>query len=142
MTPEETRSRLGWLVAERRKALGLSKDAAARAADISRLTWRKVEDGGTVRDTIYAAVERALGWVPGDAEAALAGGTPRVQVDMLGGEIRAELTDDQAGSVRLAARMLEAIRAEYGDSVYLAALDEVERSQDEADSQQNRQSSS
>lgn len=138
MTAEDPRLRLAYLVADRRKALGMSKEAAARVAEISRITWRKVENGESVRDVTYASVDRALGWVSGGAESVLSGGTPRVRSDIP--EVDVVLTDHEAGSVRLAARMLEAIRAEYGEAVYLAALGEVERSQGEGGSQQNRQS--
>src|SRR4051794_35231684 len=99
---DESRRRLGWLVTERRKALGLTKAAAARAGGVNVITWTKVEVGESVRDVTYAAVDRALGWVPGDAEAALSGSTPRVQEDARD----VTLTDSEAGTVRVAAGML------------------------------------
>lgn len=138
MTAEDQRLRLAYLVADRRKALGMSKEAAARVAEISRITWRKVENGESVRDITYAAVDRALNWTSGSAEAALDGGTPRVQSDVVEADVI--LTDHEAGSVRLVGRLLEAIRAEYGEAVYSAAQAELERSQGEGGSQQNRQS--
>lgn len=132
---DEPRHRLGWLVAERRKALRLSKAAAARAGDVSVITWTKVEDGEPVRDLTYAAVDRALGWAAGSAEGVLTGGTPRLRDD----GNPTGLTDSEAGSVRIAAAMLLLIREEYGEAIYLAALEEA-RLQDEHRSQRNRHS--
>lgn len=46
----------------------MSIDDAALAADISAMTWRKVEGGQSVRRLTYAGVERALAWKPGSID--------------------------------------------------------------------------
>lgn len=74
MTTDDARQRLGDLVAARRKKLGLSKEAAARLANISSITWKRVEDGLGVQDAKYASVSSALGWAPEAIEDYLAGG--------------------------------------------------------------------
>ncbi|MFC7720996.1 helix-turn-helix domain-containing protein [Nonomuraea recticatena] len=61
---------------ERRLTLGLSINAAAKAAHMSPITWSRVEAGKHVRELTYAAVERVLGWNSDSAAAVLAGGQP------------------------------------------------------------------
>jgi hypothetical protein len=71
------RTRLGQLVSDRRKALGLSVVRAASEAGINRGTWTSVERGD--RDTeafVYGPIERVLRWRRGSFEAALRGGNP------------------------------------------------------------------
>jgi DNA-binding XRE family transcriptional regulator len=64
-------------VAERRAALGLSQQRAAKKAGIGRSTWIHVEVGDRpAEDYILAAVSRALDWTTGSAAAILAGGQP------------------------------------------------------------------
>lgn len=67
------RERLGQLVALRRDALHLSKEAAARAAGVSPITWGRIEEGDTVRTDSAARVEAALKWPPGTIRRFLAG---------------------------------------------------------------------
>jgi transcriptional regulator with XRE-family HTH domain len=60
MTEEERRA-LGNRVEEARKARGWGKEKASRAAGVSSITWKRVEDGKEVRDTSLAAILRAVG---------------------------------------------------------------------------------
>lgn len=62
------RDRVAAAVASERVKLGLSKEAAAKEAGISSITWKRVEDGLPVRDTKMRAIELALNWSPGDAD--------------------------------------------------------------------------
>lgn len=57
--------RLADAVTARRRALKLGIEPAARAAGISKDTWKRVEGGLKVRDTKYAGIEGALHWAPG-----------------------------------------------------------------------------
>lgn len=73
------RERLGRLVAERRRALGLSISAAARRAGINRATWTAVEEA--TRDTEvynYGLIEKVLGWTPGSIDKVLNGRAPSI----------------------------------------------------------------
>ncbi|ATN90848.1 hypothetical protein SEA_LYSIDIOUS_41 [Gordonia phage Lysidious] len=47
--------------------MGLSKEAAAKDAGISSITWKRVEDAQPVRDVKLRSIELTLGWDPGDA---------------------------------------------------------------------------
>ncbi|WP_074329660.1 helix-turn-helix domain-containing protein [Mycobacteroides abscessus] len=62
---EEQRSRIGGAVEQARIERGWGKEAAARHAGISSITWKRVEDGLSVRDTSLRAIEKTLGWPPG-----------------------------------------------------------------------------
>jgi hypothetical protein len=73
---EDDLQRLGKLVAERRRAIGLGILNAANKAAISKDTWKRVELGLRVRDTSYTDVERALQWEAGSCVAVLEGGDP------------------------------------------------------------------
>lgn len=73
---EDDLQRLGKLVAERRRALGLGILNAASRAAISKDTWKRVELGLRVRDTSYTDVERALQWEAGSCLHVLDGGEP------------------------------------------------------------------
>ena len=68
--------RLGRAVAVRRTALKLGVETAARAAGMSKDTWKRVERGLPVRDTSYSSVERALHWAPGGCMRVADGGEP------------------------------------------------------------------
>lgn len=70
--------RLGELVTARRTKLRLSVRAAGRLAGSTNTTWQRVEDGKSVRDLTYAAVEYVLRWDAGSCKAVLAGGEPTV----------------------------------------------------------------
>jgi hypothetical protein len=75
--PDQQRARLGQLIEQRRKTLGLSLSAAARAAGINRATWVGTER--VTRRTAeynYVAIERVLGWAAGSVDAILAGSEP------------------------------------------------------------------
>ena len=47
-------------IRERRIALGLSREALAKHADVSVRSIKRVEDGEEVRDTTLASIERAI----------------------------------------------------------------------------------
>ena len=76
-TPEALQ-RLGTLVASRRAELRLERRPAARLANISNTTWQKVENGESVRDVTYAAIESVLRWEHGSCATVLAGGEPKI----------------------------------------------------------------
>jgi DNA-binding XRE family transcriptional regulator len=65
--------RLGKTVKARRLALYESRVAAAKAAGISKDTWKRVEEGEPVRDGTYVKVDPALNWAPGSCAAVLEG---------------------------------------------------------------------
>lgn len=60
MATDDMRRRLGEMVTARREELGLTKEAAARLARISSITWKKVEDGVQVMDPKYATISSVL----------------------------------------------------------------------------------
>jgi transcriptional regulator with XRE-family HTH domain len=53
-----------------------SRDAAAAAAGVTRNTWKRVEEGETVRESTYARIDKALGWATGSCLAISEGGDP------------------------------------------------------------------
>lgn len=54
------RKKLAEQVKARRLAIGMSKEKVARAADVSVITFRRVEDGEPVQDAKLAAILRAI----------------------------------------------------------------------------------
>jgi transcriptional regulator with XRE-family HTH domain len=60
MDEQEARD-LGERVAAARLARKLSKEGAARLSDVSTITYKRIEDGKSVRDTSLAQVLDALG---------------------------------------------------------------------------------
>jgi hypothetical protein len=80
MSTEQERDRLKWRVIEARRTQFGTVEAAIRAAGINRATWQRVEAGESVRDDKLGAVEKALGWNPGDAWRIMAGKEPTVDM--------------------------------------------------------------
>lgn len=119
MTTDDARRRLGDLVAARRKELGLSKEAAARLAGISSITWKRIEDGAEVRDAKYASASAALGWEPDAMELNLKTG----RIPRGSGPAEDFLTDAPDPVIET---MLETIRAQHPDWVYAWAARVVE----------------
>ncbi|KIF02243.1 hypothetical protein PL81_31250 [Streptomyces sp. RSD-27] len=76
MTPDL--DRLAKVVKTRRLELYPSRLAAAQAADISKDTWRKVEEGEPVREVSYARIDSALSWATGTCVHISEGGEPVV----------------------------------------------------------------
>lgn len=113
MTTNVRREFLGETVLARRLDLGLSKEEAARRGRLSVKTWTSVENGKEVRLTTYVGVEDALDWKRGSVGAVLDGGDPTPV------EPPAE---DEPIEVEHAARVLELVRAQYGEEVYRAAI--------------------
>ncbi|MGW4825793.1 hypothetical protein ACWEP4_44880 [Streptomyces sp. NPDC004227] len=103
--------RLGTLVQERRLHLRLGIEPAARAAGMSKDTWKKVEAAQNVRATSYTNIERALQWAPGSCRRILAGGDPVI----------VEASDANDGGT-IAVIPKEELRRHVGDSVNSAAL--------------------
>lgn len=66
--------RLARAVKSARLALHPSRLVAAKAAGISKDTWKRVEEGKEVRDGTYRKVEHALDWPSGACEEIAAGG--------------------------------------------------------------------
>lgn len=120
---QSDRQRLQQEIARRRKELGLSVSAAARAARIDRESWNGAESGTrTTLDYIYGRIEAALRWRPGSVEAILTGGESTILGEDeapppprrdLEGELRS-IRDDPTmpeGLRRMAALQLETIDA-------------------------------
>jgi hypothetical protein len=68
--------RLAGLVQRRRVELRLGIEPAAKLAEMSKDTWKRVEAGLKVRATSYTGMEAALHWVPGSCQRILEGGDP------------------------------------------------------------------
>lgn len=113
MSTNVRREFLGETVLDRRQDLRLSKEEAARRGGMSVKTWTAVEDGKPVRTTTYVGVEDALEWKRGSVSAVLDGGdaTPLEPS-----------ADAEPIEVEYAARVLELVRAQYGEEVYRAAI--------------------
>lgn len=69
-TPEQL-ERLGRFVEKRRLQLRASQEQIAGVAQMSPVTWARVEKGLPVRRLTYAAVEDTLGWVEGSIDRVL-----------------------------------------------------------------------
>ncbi|MFE9448378.1 hypothetical protein [Streptomyces sp. NPDC006739] len=65
--------RLAALVAQRRAQLGLTKQAAGPTCGISYMTYWKIEDGQSVRDSSYAKLEVGFSMRAGSCRAVLEG---------------------------------------------------------------------
>jgi DNA-binding XRE family transcriptional regulator len=68
--------RLAKHVKAHRLAQYTSRDEAASTAGVTRNTWKRVEEGETVRESTYARIEKALGWATGSCIAIAEGGEP------------------------------------------------------------------
>jgi len=68
--------RLATLVHQRRTELKLGVEPAAKAAGISKDTWKRVEAGQRVWDRSFAGIETALGWELGSCKRILDGLDP------------------------------------------------------------------
>lgn len=69
-------ARLARHVKAHRLELYPSRLAAAQAAGVSKDTWQKVEEGQDVRESTYAKIDKALGWVTGSCIAIAEGREP------------------------------------------------------------------
>lgn len=67
---------LGERVQQRRVALGLGIEPAARKAGMSKDTWKRVERGQSVLATTYPKIDFGLDWATGSCEAILEGQEP------------------------------------------------------------------
>ncbi|MGW9371125.1 helix-turn-helix domain-containing protein [Streptomyces xanthophaeus] len=103
--------RLATAVRTRRTELGLGIEPAAKLAGISKDTWKRVEAGLNVRDTTYAAIDRALQWASGGCVALLKGADP-IPSDPVAGEEGVRIS-------QIPKRELERV---VGDAVQSAAL--------------------
>lgn len=99
-------------VRKRRTELGLGIEPAAKLAGISKDTWKRVEAGLNVRDTTYAAIDRALQWAPDGCVTVLGGG------EAVPSE-RAQMAGEQVTISQIPKRELERV---VGDAVQSAAL--------------------
>lgn len=68
--------RLAQRVTAHRHEQYASRDAAAAAAGVTRNTWKRVEEGLTVRELTYSKVDKALGWITGSCILIAEGGEP------------------------------------------------------------------
>jgi hypothetical protein len=99
-------NRLAELVRQRRVDLRLGIEPAAKLAEMSKDTWKRVEAGLTVRATTYPGIERVLQWAPGSCMQIIQGAVGPVVVQPAGEGI--VIAEDLAGQVE--------------DSVKLAAI--------------------
>lgn len=109
---------LAEVVGGRRRELRLSKEEAARRGEMSVKTWTSVEEGRPVRDTTYVGVETALDWERGSVGAVLDGSDPT--------PIEPPAQDEPV-EVEYAMRVLDLVRAQYGEDVYRAAIARLDR---------------
>lgn len=79
-TPSRDYARLADIVHKRRLELGMPIAAIAEKAGVSKDTYRKIEEGGSVRDVTYAKIEPALRWAAGSCWEILAGATAPIAV--------------------------------------------------------------
>ena len=119
MASDETRLRLGEMVTARREALGLTKEAAARLAKITSITWKKVADGEPVMNTKYAVISNVLWSDPGAIKKYLAGG-PEPSEPVPVEDYIADAPDPVVET------MLETIKDQHPDWVYQWASRVVE----------------
>jgi transcriptional regulator with XRE-family HTH domain len=120
MATDDMERRLGEMVTARREELGLTKEAAARLAKISSITWKKVEDGEKgVMAPKYAAISNVLWADPGAIKTYLAGGA---EPDALtpAEDYIADAPDPVIET------MLETIHAQHPEWVYAWAVRVVE----------------
>lgn len=105
-------ARLGNMVAARRQEVLGSRDKAATASGVGRMTWVDVEKG-TVRKTDYtpakkAGIMRALGWTVQSWDLILSGGEPE-SLDGDGADVtRLELLEARFDAFELRMEKLEA----------------------------------
>lgn len=115
LTPQEL-AVIGHAVAAARVQRTWGKEEAARAAEISSITWKRVEDGHRVQDIKLRAVERALGWPYGSLTKIGRGelhapGDPQVDTtDLIEVAIRADSGLSEDGR-RLMLAMLRELRS-------------------------------
>lgn len=96
--------RLAKAVTKRRTELKLGVETAAKAANMSKDTWYKVEGSPSrpvqpVRDTTYARVDEVLLWATGSCVAIAEGGqpVPIEHAEASGSVIFADLSKEQLG---------------------------------------------
>jgi DNA-binding XRE family transcriptional regulator len=80
-TPDRRLQRLAALVAQRRAQLGLKKEDAAKACGIAYMTYWKIEDGQSVRDSTYAKLEVGFGLRAGSCKAVIDGSADSVVLE-------------------------------------------------------------
>lgn len=100
--------RLGEQMAERRKRLGLSQSAAARAAGVSRTAWVAWEnDASRPEDFNHVKIETVLRWRAASVAAALAGRKA------LAGPERPDLLDETEEAIWAITELDEPVRMRY-----------------------------
>lgn len=77
----ERLARLGKAVERERIQRGWTKEAAAKAAGISSITWKRVEDGLPIQATKRYSIEEAFGWGFGSLDNLERGRDPIVEPD-------------------------------------------------------------
>lgn len=98
----DQRQRIGHAVGRKRIAAGLSKEEASERARINSITWKRIEDGESVRD---ASLGKVLGTLGLDPDVVLGEPTPTVSLrdasnDELLGELATRLDRSSGGVVR------------------------------------------
>lgn len=71
---------LGGLVHQARNGRGLSVEAMSAEAGVGHMTWRRVEEGASVRASTYTALERVFGLSAGQIQRALSDSKLMVKV--------------------------------------------------------------
>ncbi|WP_333744114.1 helix-turn-helix domain-containing protein [Streptomyces ardesiacus] len=109
--------RLGQTVKRHRMEQYRSRDAAADAADITRNTWKRVEEGKTVYESTYMKIEKALGWAAGSCLAIADGGNPTLVTGkpLVGETSPAPLTEEQAKKAAFEAARTTLPAVPFGD---------------------------
>lgn len=75
--PEFDYPRLAELARKRRADLGLAlNDTNAKAGEISKHTWQRVEKAMQIRQTNYVKIDGLMQWAPGSCIRVLEGGEP------------------------------------------------------------------
>lgn len=101
--------RLAELARKRRGELALPlNDANAKGGDISKGTWRRVEQGLEIRETNYVKVDRLMQWAPGSCIRVLEGGEP--------------VPVEDRGGVQVSPMPAEAVEGQARDVVQLALI--------------------
>ncbi len=100
--------RLATLVHTRRTELKLGVEPAAKAAGISKDTWKRVEAGQKVWDRSFAGIETALGWELGTCRAILDGAetdpAPGVEVTQIPKDELKRLVGDAVQTAAIATK--------------------------------------
>jgi hypothetical protein len=103
--------RLAARVQQRRTQLRLGIEPAAKLAEMSKDTWKRVEAGLNVRATSYTGIEKALQWAPRSCQRILDGDEPIINEPI-----------EPGSDVRVAEIPKSVLERAVGDAVTSAAI--------------------